>query len=240
MRISRIYQSTKLQENTEILLDERNTQYLIHVLRLKAGDAFCIFNGEGGEYDAKIIAQGKRQYSAQILKRSEGIAESPCKITLGQAISRSDHMDLAIQKSVELGVSAIQPLITEHVAMKLDTKRLQQKHQHWQGIIISACEQSGRCHIPMLHPAIALESWLPQCTQDLRLVLHPTAKSNEFKNNIHSLALLVGPEGGLSEKEVALAEHHHFIALSLGPRILRTETAAIAAITITQSEFGDM
>ena len=242
MRISRIYQPVPLKTDTEIALDERNTPYLVNVLRLKPNDEFCLFNGEGGEYRATLIAYDKKRYGAKIHEHSPGIIEPVCQITLGQAISRTDHMDLAIQKAVELGACAIQPLITAHIAVKLEAKRLAQKQQHWQSIVISACEQSGRCFVPTVYPAIELSRWLIQCQQDLRLVLHPTAKPMSWpeKKSISSIALLIGPEGGLSDTEVSLAENYHFQALRLGPRILRTETASIAAVTLLQQQFGDM
>lgn len=243
MRISRIYQSAPLAPHTEVALNERNVQYLVNVLRLKPNDEFCLFNGEGGEYRCQLIAQDKKRYHAKLIDYSSGIPESTCQITLGQAISRSDHMDMAIQKAVELGVFAIQPLMTKHMAIKLDAKNLTKKQQHWQGIVISACEQSGRCFVPTVYPALELSKWVAQCQQNLRFVLHPGVTSNiksTTESTIHSIALLIGPEGGLHDKEVALAESCHFRPWCLGPRILRTETAAFAALALLQQQFGDL
>ena len=237
----RIYQSCSLNINAEITLDERATQHLVHVLRLKPNTEFILFNGDGNNYRALLVQQAKKQFCARILDIQPGIAESACLITLGQAISRGEKMDFAVQKAVELGVYAIQPLITEHIAVKLSAEHLVKKQSHWQAIAISACEQSGRCHVPQVYAPIILSKWLTECEQDLRLVLDPTGTQTLPTQTItSSIALLIGPEGGLSDREVTLTREYHFQPIKLGPRILRTETATVSALTLLQYQWGDL
>jgi 16S rRNA (uracil1498-N3)-methyltransferase len=170
-------------------------------------------------------------------------AESPISLCLAQGISRGEKMDYTIQKAVELGVTKIIPLLTERCTVKLDADRREKRLQHWQSIIISACEQSGRNKIPTLLPPQAFHHWLPTANADQCFVLAPTANQKlekiSLKNNAEVI-LLIGPEGGLSDGEIALASDQSFIPLNLGPRILRTETAAVAALSALQCIYGDL
>lgn len=167
--------------------------------------------------------------------------ESPFNIHLGQSLSRSEKMDWAIQKSVELGVNEISPLFSDHCARKLDTTQSNKRNDHWQNIIISACEQSGRSTLPILNPLLSIDDWLNETKSDHKLFFHPDAKFHLAElPHMDNAMLLIGPEGGLSTRETQLALSQGFKAISLGPRILRTETAALAAIAILQNRFGDL
>lgn len=242
MSHTRIYQKIPLSIGTEIILDHHATQHLVKALRLKLNDRFTIFNGDGDEYEAMLSFQSKREYRAQITNKQTGIRESSCPILLGQSISRGERMDYAIQKSVELGVHAIQPLITAHIAVKMPADSFEKRQQHWQGVAVSAAEQCGRSVVPTVHLPITIEKWIPTCNQALRLVLDPRAKETlpTLTDTVSSIALLIGPEGGLSSDEIALAKHHSFLPIRLGSRILRTETAAVAAMTLLQYKWGDL
>lgn len=241
MSLSRIYQAQTLHINTDIDLDERATQYLVKALRLKPDDSFILFNGDGKEYIATLLMKSKRKYAAHIVKLETSIAEPTCHITLGQGISRGERMDYAIQKAVELGVFAIQPLITTRIAVKLSSDSFEKRRQHWQGIAISACEQSGRATVPEVFLPMTLEAWLPSCQQALRLILDPTADNTlPAVETPKDIALVIGPEGGLTDHEVKEAKEKNFLAIKLGPRILRTETAAITAMTLLQHQWGDL
>jgi 16S rRNA (uracil1498-N3)-methyltransferase len=241
MRIPRIFQAVPLKLNTEICLDEPAREYVRTVLRLPLGAMVTLFNGLGGEFQAKVTAITRQAITLRIETFIDRASESPLAIHLGQAISRGDRMDYTIQKSVELGVSDITPLFTERCNVHLSNERLQKRMRHWQGIIASACEQSGRNRLPILHTPQRLSDWLGLVTADLCLVLNPHASQIKQIQQLTpaSLALLIGPEGGLSEVEINMALQERFQGLRLGPRILRTETAALAAISILQCWWGD-
>lgn len=248
----RIYQQQPLSVGETITLCDDAFGHTIRVLRLKIGDGLTLFNGELndcslGEYQAEITQVSKK--NAQVLIKSF-IAkdnESPLNIHLGQGISRGDRMDFTLQKSVELGVNTITPLFTERCGVKLTGERLQKKLDQWQKIVNSACEQSGRCTVPTVLPAVYLDEWLLQQTASLKLNLHPKAQysiMNLPESNItdsqQRVRLLIGPEGGLSDDEINRANEASFVDVLLGPRILRTETAALTAITALQCRFGDI
>ncbi len=233
MRIPRAYLPAPMQPGQIIELDQRVTHHLLNVLRLKSGNPIVLFNGESGEYSAKLIID-KKIARAEITEYKTNNRESPIAIHLLQGLSRNDRMDLAIQKSVELGVRRITPLITERSAA-LPVNRYAKKMQHWQGIIISACEQSGRSIIPQINEPVAFHTWLGTLTDNhYSYILNPEAKKplqNNTKND--TINIIIGPEGGFSEQEIATAINQGCRTRHLGPRILRTETAAIAAITIS-------
>lgn len=237
----RIYIDTPLQCGQTLALNVDITHRILHVLRLKTGDQLILFNNTGGEFQATITAIKKNHGSVIIEKFIEKNLESPLHIHLGQVISRGEKMDYTIQKATELGVTAITPLFSEHCNVQLDEKRLAKRLEHWQATAIAASEQCGRCFIPKIFPAQNLSNWIGQNTSDLRIVLdHCT--TNKLKNiatTSNNVALLIGPEGGLSNNEISLAQQNNFIAVQLGPRILRTETAALAAISALQILMGD-
>lgn len=242
MREIRLYCSNSLQLGEQVRLDYWAVSH-IKVLRLQAGALLILFNGKGGEFVAQLQEVGRQHAIAKIINYSPRDVESPVKIHLGQVISRGEKMDLTLQKAVELGVSAITPLFSERCGVKLDNVRLDKKLAHWHRIIISACEQSGRNQLPILNAASAIESWLAQ-QQGLKFVLSPYAAQSistvfQQQPKVQHISLLIGPEGGFTTDEVDNAQRAGFIELKLGPRILRTETAGLAAIAILQSYWGD-
>lgn len=211
------------------------------VLRMQAGEALELFNGDGYNYAAVIIEVGKKQLVVDIQSSTENPIESPLKLHLGQGISRGDRMDFAIQKAVELGVSEITPLFTERCGVKLDAERLEKKREQWQKIVISACEQSGRSVVPPVHPPVTLEKWLGQADNCLKLTLDPwTSATIKQLTPTDRLRLVIGPEGGFSDREVAATTLAGFQPVRLGPRVLRTETAALTAIAALQLQLGDL
>lgn len=238
----RIYQPSSVLADS-LLLDTRASHYLINVLRAKPGDLLTIFNGDGGEYTAVITAFTKKTVSVKVLSFLAREAESELNITLAQGIARGEKMDFIIQKAVELGVKKIIPLQTERCNLRLEPLREEKRLQHWRSIVMSACEQSGRNHLPDISAMMTLTNWLPTIKADQCFVLTPHLAQKLPMQNIAkdaAIILLIGPEGGLTDAEIALARQANFLPLNLGPRILRTETATIAAISIMQYRYGDM
>jgi len=247
MRNPRIYQNTPLVIGETIALNEDAFGHTVRVLRLKDGDTITVFNGlindgKQGEYQATLCDVTKKRANIIINEFNQIINESPLNIHLGQAISRGDRMDFTLQKSVELGVNTITPLFTERCGVKLSGDRLQKRTEQWQKIIVSACEQSGRCAVPIVNPAISVDDWLKQKSSALKLNLHPKANHSIMSlPEINSrVRLLIGPEGGLNDGEIERASESGFYDVLLGPRILRTETAALTAITALQCRYGDL
>ena len=247
MSKTRIYQNSEFILNETVKLSDDAFGHIVRVLRLTEGDTVTLFNGyESYQYTAKLVDVKKKHASVEILSQEAVSNESPLNIHLGQGVSRGDRMDFTLQKSVELGVNKITPLFTERCGVKLSTERLAKKREQWQKIVISACEQSGRCIVPEVTEPMFLQDWLKQETSALKLNLHPKAKhsimtlpmENTVKNQ--RVRLLIGPEGGLSDEEIAQANQTGFQDILLGPRILRTETAALTAITGLQCRFGDL
>jgi 16S rRNA (uracil1498-N3)-methyltransferase len=243
MTIPRIYQAQTLAEGAQVTLDEMAAHHLARVLRCQRGDAVTLFNGEGGEFASVIENISKKAVTVTAGKFNAREAESQLNLCLAQGIARGEKMDYIIQKAVELGVKQIVPLLTERSTVKLTGERRDKRWQHWQSIIISACEQSGRNRLPELLPVHSLLEWLPLVKADQGFVLAPLSarKLQDYKLNASArVILLVGPEGGLSDQEISWAQAQQFSALNLGPRILRTETAALAALTALQCTLGDM
>jgi 16S rRNA (uracil1498-N3)-methyltransferase len=209
---------------------------------MRVGDQVTLFNGDGHEYLGTLKEVAKRSVSVFITAVQLCDRESPLQIHLGQGISRGEKMDITIQKSVELGVSEITPLITERCGVKLNAERWEKKLEHWQKVAISACEQCGRNRVPTIHTPQLLSEWLARSSEATRLTLHPHTEISfaTMPEPNNQLELLVGPEGGLSDNEVAMAEQDGFFTVRLGPRILRTETAALVAISALQLRFGDL
>jgi len=243
MSRTRLYQAIPLQTGITVELDEQATHHLARVLRAQAGESLVVFNGEGGEYTASILHVDKKKVTVQIENFIDRDVESPLSLCLAQGISRGEKMDYTIQKAVELGVTEIVPILTERCTVKLDAERKVKKAEHWQSIMINACEQSGRTKIPHLLPPIEFNRWLPTTKNAQGFVLAPTATMPLEKINLKKeskVVLLIGPEGGLSAGELQQASMAGFLPLNLGPRILRTETAAVAALTALQCYFGDL
>jgi 16S rRNA (uracil1498-N3)-methyltransferase len=239
---TRIYADIDLVDGAKVTLGDEAYHHLIVVLRRIRGDAIVLFNGRGGEHPATIEKVGKRELDVRIGPRRNVERESPLPITLVQAVSKGERMDYTIQKAVELGVTAIQPVITDRVVVRLDAERWARKQEHWQGIVVAACEQSGRTRIPRVAPVRDLNDWMPTCPPDaFRLILSLTVTPTVVRRAPgQPIVLLVGPEGGWSEIERKLADLAGFAGLALGPRVLRTETAGVAALAVLQSQWGDM
>lgn len=248
MRKPRIYLnqdlSTALKQDSIVSLDDNGQRHVAQVLRLKAGAAITLFDGHGGEYPATLEQVSRRMVSVRLNSYDATSRQSPLAITLVQGISRGDRMDYTLQKATELGVHHIVPLVTERCGVHLNSERRNKRQQHWQGIITAACQQCGRDRLPELHPITPYPQWLAQehSHQPLRLVLDPEATPG-FKDlppPAAGVELLIGPEGGLEASEIELARRQGYQAVSIGPRILRTETAGVAALAIIQTLWGDI
>ena len=242
MRLTRIYQPQALRCGQIISLSKPATAHLVRVLRLQVGDDFIVFNGTGGEFNAKIVAQNKQTVSAKLGHYEAVERESPLDIILAQAVLRSDKMDYVLQKAVELGVTRLVPLITAHSTLKLSPERWKKRYLHWQGVILAACEQSGRTRLAALENPMTFDMGLSALKADKRLILLPQARQDNHLASSHcqSVVVLVGPEGGWSENEAKLAIAAGCCPLRLGPRILRTETAGLVALSLLQSLLGDI
>jgi len=241
VRIIRIYQPGLYESGQTIELSATAGQHVGIVLRMQPGEQLTLFCGDNREFPATIAFVHKRKVMVTINGEHAVNRESPRAIHLAQAISKGERMEFVIQKAVELGVTSITPLLTDHCVVRLDAERLSKKHIQWQSIAIAACEQSGRNQLPIIHQACSLDTYLGQCQAKTRLVLHPSAASSwrDYSMTLGEIALLIGPEGGLSDHEVGQAKTSLFQPLCLGPRILRTETAAIAALCVLQATIGD-
>jgi 16S rRNA (uracil1498-N3)-methyltransferase len=201
-----------------------------------------LFNGEGGEFRATLTGIAKKAARARVGAFSNVNRESPLQITLAQSVSKGERMDFALQKAVELGVADIVPLLTARSVVRVDEERREKKQEHWQGVINAAAEQCGRTRLPRLQSLLRLDRWLAQVpARTLKLTLSPQATTtlNQLSHAGEPIALLVGPEGGFSDAEVALAAGHGFHSVTLGPRVLRTETAGVAALAAFQALWGD-
>jgi len=238
----RIFVDLELGEGDVVSLPEAACHHLVVVLRRVRDDRVTLFNGRGGEYGVTIESLAKKSVSVRVREFRNVERESPLSITLAQAVSKGERMDYTIQKAVELGVTAIQPLVTDHVVVRLNAERWERKLEHWQGVAVAACEQSGRTRVPTIAPVLDLRDWLNALPAGaLKLVMAPGAgPAAKLKRRDEPVMLLVGPEGGLSDMELKLADLSGFVGLSLGPRILRTETAGMAALTMMQSLWGDL
>ncbi|NNJ90336.1 MAG: 16S rRNA (uracil(1498)-N(3))-methyltransferase [Gammaproteobacteria bacterium] len=240
MRISRIFTKNDLNLHAEVSLDNDTSHYLLKVLRLKTGSPLILFNGDGYQYQCELVSADRKIASIQIVEQSEKEKPPVLNIHLGIGLSKGDRLDFAFQKATELGVSEITPLFTEYATLKLNAERLKKKTSHWQGIIHSACEQSGRCYLPKLHPPRSVNKWLHEHFAGLMIVLSPDeSQTMDSYSAPQNLTILIGPEGGLSEDEVAMAIEQGFIATRLGKHVLRTETAPLAVISAAQALWGD-
>lgn len=242
MRIPRIHIPSQLETGQTISLDKAAANHISRVLRMKQGDTLTLFNGGGGEYSASIINIEKHDVTVQIEQFTDKECESPIRISLAQGVSRGERMDYTIQKAVELGVYEIIPVFTQRGVVQLKGDRLLKKERHWQAVAISACEQCGRNTIPFVHTPITLKDWLAKDRlHPAALMLDPLATQNirQACPGDTPISLLAGPEGGLSDDEMELASDAGFTGIQLGPRVLRTETAALAAIAALQTLYGD-
>lgn len=242
MRIPRVFTTQPLSVGDTIQLEEAAARHLTSVLRMVQGQNIILFDGRGGEYNAELTDVKKCAARAKVDLFIDADRESPLKIELAIGISRGERMDWIVQKATELGVTGITPLFTERCEVKLNAERLGKKTRHWQQVAVSACEQCQRNTLPVIQPAVSLEHYLSTAREGLKLVLHhrSSQRLDEMRNQNNYVTLLVGPEGGLSEREISLATSAGFSPLAIGPRVLRTETAPLATISIIQSLWGDM
>lgn len=241
MRVTRVFVDEPLASGRELRLATAAAAHVSRVLRLGVGDELTLFDGRGSEYSASIIESRGTTLRVRVAEQRPIDRESPLRITLVQGISRGERMDWVVQKATELGVAAIVPVITERSVVKLDATQARKKHEHWRAISISACEQCGRNRLPEFAPPAQLDRWLAEAPRDgTRLLLD--SKANAGLSSIgrsSAITLLIGPEGGLAPQERETAAKSGFAPVRLGPRILRTETAAIAAISALQAILGD-
>ena len=241
MRTPRLFSDQPLLVGTEVVLNGSASQYLGKVLRARAGDAIILFDGQGQQGTATIKAIAKHSVSAQVVTITSPQTESSLQTHLGLCLSKGDRFDWAIQKATELGVSTISPLYSTRVDFTIPTERLAKRLAHWQQIVISACEQSGRVRIPHVNAPALLTHWVSETAADIKLVLHcDVNRAPLLAAKPQSVALLIGPEGGLTDEEVTAAERHHFQPWKLGPRILRTETAPMVALSVIGAQWGDI
>lgn len=253
MRLTRVYLDAVLEPGTCVALRGSAASHVTRVLRLRAGDTLTLFNGRGGEYAGSIDKSQAGEVTVAVGEERAVERESPLALTLAQGVSRGERMDLVVQKATELGVSCIVPLLTERSVVRLDAQQAARKVAHWRGIAIAACEQSGRNRVPQVATPRALREFVSStggpdtsardaARAGARLLLSPGAalRLDDVQPPVTQVIVLIGPEGGLSESEEELARAAGFTPVRLGPRVLRTETAALAALALLQRNFGDL
>lgn len=241
MQTARVYTPQPLAVGAGLSLEPAASHHLLQVLRLKPGAQLLVFNGDGHDYTARLLAAGRRSARLQLLQRSPPEPPPRLMLDLGLCLSKGDRMDFAVQKSVELGVSLVTPLLSERCMVRLPRQRMQKRLQHWRAVAIAACEQSGRRRLPQLNDTALLPDWLALPVDGHSLLLDPNASITlaQLPPPDGGVRLLIGPEGGLSEAERLQADALGFSAVRLGPRVLRTETAPLAAIAAIQVLWGD-
>lgn len=215
-------------------------RHVSQVLRLRIGDPLILFDGNGRDYPGRVLATSKGRVQVVVDKPTEFEPQASLAVHLGIGVSKGERMDYAIQKAVELGVASLSPLFTKRSVVRLDGARLEKRQQHWRGVVVSACEQSGRRRLPEMAPATSLGRWLAQRHPFPLLLDHRSSRTlHELPAPDRELTLLVGPEGGLAPEERTLARESDFAPIRLGPRVLRTETAPLAALAAAQTLWGD-
>ena len=244
MRLTRVFVDLPLAPGARVPLPEDAAAHLVRVLRLREGDACVLFNGDGRDYDATLASATKRGVDAEVTGVRAIDNESPLRLVLLQGIARGEKMDLILQKATELGVAAIAPVFADRTEVRLDGDRLDKRMAHWRSVVISACEQSGRARIPELLPARNLVEAAAALPADaLKLTLDPQGEHRSASLAMPASATVVigiGPEGGWSEKDRSVLRERGVTGLRLGPRVLRTETAGLAAIAALLARFGDL
>jgi 16S rRNA (uracil1498-N3)-methyltransferase len=243
VRLSRVFVEAPLATGARVQLAGTAANHVLRVLRLRVGGELTLFNGAGGEFAARIEAFSGSSVTVVVGAQRALERESPLSLTLAQGVSRGERMDLVMQKATELGVTGLVPVLTERSVVRLDAAQAQRKLAHWRAITIAACEQSGRNRPPGVVLPVPLADFLrSDLKSDTRLLLSPAAPLRivEVPKPAHSVTVLIGPEGGLTQEEQERALAAGFVGVRLGPRVLRTETAAIAALTLLQREFGDL
>jgi 16S rRNA (uracil1498-N3)-methyltransferase len=248
MRLTRCFVAVPLASEATLTLSAGPSAHIAKVLRLRAGAALSLFDGRGGEYEARILALERDGVRVQVGAHHGIEREAPLAVTLLQGLARGERMDWIVQKATELGVAAIVPVISEHSIVRLDQQGARRRQQHWRAVAISACEQCGRNRVPEVRAPEAFERVCAEAQGALaRLLLAPAsaqslagaARRLAASGPVAALSLLIGPEGGLSAEELTIAQRHGFLACELGPRILRAETAPLAALAALQALLGD-
>ncbi|MEX0739186.1 MAG: 16S rRNA (uracil(1498)-N(3))-methyltransferase [Pseudohongiella sp.] len=240
MRLSRLYTEQPLLPGAIIELDGDQAHYLGKVLRAKPGQQFALFNANSGEYIAEVMGVSKRSVQLQLADAQERVAETLLPTHIGLGLSRGERMDYAIQKATELGVSVLSPLFTEHSEVKLSHERADKRVAHWHKVAISAAEQCGRCTVPVINNPLSISDWLAQVPPGQGFLLDHTGEAGFTGACPEQIHLLIGPEGGISPEEKSAALRQGFTPVRLGPRILRTETAPVVALTAIQLQWGDL
>lgn len=242
MRTIRIYQAGSYNVGETIDLSPAASHHVAVVLRMNRHEKLTLFCGDDREFSATIVDLSKKKVTVSVDEVVNVSRESPRKIHLAQALSKGERMEFVIQKSVELGVTGIFPMMTSHSVVRLDEERLNKKLLQWQAIAIAACEQSYRTQLPIVHPVTSFDHFIARCQSPTKFILDTKANQalHDCVVNPGDITLLIGPEGGLSEAEIIAAKDQGFQSLRLGPRVLRTETAAIVAISVIQASFGDL
>ncbi|RMF19043.1 MAG: 16S rRNA (uracil(1498)-N(3))-methyltransferase [Gammaproteobacteria bacterium] len=241
MSVPRFYVPAPLPLGQDIQIEGPAAHHIGRVLRMRVGEKVILFNGEGGTVSGPIVAVDKRCVTVLAETGVQDDRESPLHTTLGLVLSKGDRFDWALQKATELGVSAIQPLTSQRCDVRLPAERLARKQAHWMQVVTSACEQCGRNRLPDVRPLLDLTTWIAQPGSERRLVLAPgTPAPLEAENRPASLDVLIGPEGGLTQDEIAQAGQYGFETVTFGPRIWRTETAPVASLAIFQWLWGDL
>ena len=244
MRLTRVFVDLPLAPGARVVLPESAGVHLVRVLRLHEGDACVLFNGDGHDYDARLLSAGKRGIEAEVHAMRAVDNESPLRLVLLQGIARGEKMDLILQKATELGIAAIMPVFADRTEVRLDGERLEKRVAHWRSVVAAACEQSGRARIPeLLAPRGLAETTAALDAETLKLTLDPLGE-HRFDTllpvGVAGIVIGIGPEGGWSEKDRLILRAAGFSGLRLGPRVLRTETAGLAAIAALQAKFGDL
>jgi 16S rRNA (uracil1498-N3)-methyltransferase len=236
-RITRLFVDTELRPQASLELPEAAAHHAVRVLRLREGDTVVLFDGRGGEYDARLSMPGRDRVLAETRERRDVERESPLAVTLVQAISTSDKMDLTIQKAVELGAVAIHPVFSAKSVVRLSGEREAKKLAHWRRIAIAACEQCGRNRVPEIREPVALDRYIAPA--GVKILLSPSGAGKLADLAKGPLAVAAGPEAGFSDEEEHRLLRAGFAAVRLGPRVLRTETAALAALAALNALAGD-
>lgn len=241
MHTSHLYINQKITVPSTVTLDEKKSHHLKNVLRIKAGEAVTLFGHDGHTYQGTVIDTHGKQVSVDINLQLTDVHESPCHIRLIQGLCRFDKMDWIVQKVSELGIHSIYPCLMQHSDIKIKGDRATKKQQHWQQVAIAACEQAKRQRIPEIHPIQSLTTMLSKLPKSSTIcVLDPYSNHGEWPKPTQDITLIIGPEGGFSETEMTILTQHSAQAIQLGPRILRTETAAITACSLAQYCYGDL
>ena len=243
MRLNRIFCDGPLTSGADIDLPSAGAYHVARVLRMREGAPLSVFDGDGHEFRAEIVRVDGDKVTVKLGEHTPGTTESPLKITLVQGVSRSERMDWTLQKATELGVAAVAPVLTARSVVRLDEKQAVKKQAHWRGIVVGACEQCGRARIPAVATPVTLREYFANVRKDgLRLVLSPSAPGSlvGLSSMPSKVELLIGPEGGLEDDELHAAQKAGFMPVRLGPRVLRTETAAVVALSVLQGLWGDL